>query len=296
MILPLPSISHDDLLGRALREEKPFRVKGDGGKKGPDGYRDMLVWASAAERAAAELDSGDMLIMVTANHVDFCDAGDTGTVAAVLRADLGDSAPAVRRLDALARLADILPPRPEEATELQVQRHLAPGGRLRQALLRAISESCDALAGANISDPRLPEDYRSGLDLEELKLPLRYAQIASLDPLPSTADAVVYGTVPLPPGEVLATLTVEAIASLKGFIFTSDASAAENYFTTALNEHTLTAEQDFSVALHFNVAIRWNATDGEEAVQLELEKITSAVNGVVRRRPAREDFWPTGPA
>jgi hypothetical protein len=42
-ILPLPQISHGEILSRALREEKPFRIKGDGPKKGSDGYRDMLM-------------------------------------------------------------------------------------------------------------------------------------------------------------------------------------------------------------------------------------------------------------
>ena len=42
-LLPLPRISHGGILGRELREEKPFRIKGDGPKKGPNGYRDIQI-------------------------------------------------------------------------------------------------------------------------------------------------------------------------------------------------------------------------------------------------------------
>jgi hypothetical protein len=62
-----------------LREKMPFRVKGDGGKKGPDGYRDMLIWASIAEHAAANLVPDDTLILVTKNHTKVPASSDSSS-------------------------------------------------------------------------------------------------------------------------------------------------------------------------------------------------------------------------
>ena len=55
-----------------MREEKPFRMRGD---KGSDGYRDMLIWASVVEFA----ESDDTMILVTGNYRDFCDVARNRT-------------------------------------------------------------------------------------------------------------------------------------------------------------------------------------------------------------------------
>jgi hypothetical protein len=105
-ILPLPRMPHKEMLRRALLERKPFRFKGEGSKKGPDGYRDMLIWASVVAQASAYLDASDTLILVTGNHGDFCDGGrDLDTIAHELLADLGAAAPTVCRLKDLDTLS-----------------------------------------------------------------------------------------------------------------------------------------------------------------------------------------------
>jgi hypothetical protein len=269
-ILPLPAISHDDLINRALREDKPFRIKGEGPKKGPDGYRDMLIWASVTEQATVSLDSRDTLIIVTGNHGDFCDEADPTTVAVVMRTDLGTPAPTVRRLAKLSELADILHPKPEEAAELQMQEDLAPGGRLRGALLEAIRQDCAAAIDIEIADPSWPDDYSTGLDLDEFRLPLETARLTSLDPELETADAVVYGTDPWLPDEILARVTVPADAYVTGYAHVSQVADLDDFSTSFVNDHMLEAERDFDAVLHFNARI----DSGE--VHVDLEKVTPA--------------------
>jgi hypothetical protein len=58
-----------------MAESKPFRLKSqDPENKGPDGYRDALIWLSIAESASTMTDR-DLLVFVTSNHKDFCDEG-----------------------------------------------------------------------------------------------------------------------------------------------------------------------------------------------------------------------------
>ncbi len=140
-ILPLPQISHHEILSRALPEERPFRIKGDGPKMGSDGYRDMLIWASVAEYSAAHLGASDTLILVTDNHTDFCDVKDMATVAGVLRADLGNDAPAVQRLARLSDLAGLLPVQPQDAAEIKRKTTSRPRERSGQDSRRQSSRS-----------------------------------------------------------------------------------------------------------------------------------------------------------
>ena len=222
-ILPLPKMSHDAMLSRALREEKPFRIKGDGAKKGPDGYRDMLIWASVAEHSSAHLDARDTLVLVTDNHTDFCDADDQGTVAAVLRADLGDAAPAVLRLAGLGRLAQLAPVQPQDAAEIKLQGDLAADGQARAGLRETVRQECEALADRAIADMYRDERFGTGLDFDELRLPLEEPRLRWLEASLETVQATVYGTDPdCEPPLILARVTVTAEADIEGYIHVSD--------------------------------------------------------------------------
>ncbi len=60
-ILPLPEISHEDLIIRALKHRKPFDQNGKG-------YRDALIWFSLVHSAHSDVDE---VYLVTENTKDF---------------------------------------------------------------------------------------------------------------------------------------------------------------------------------------------------------------------------------
>lgn len=272
-ILPLPQISHDEILSRALREEKPFRIKGDGPKKGADGYRDMLIWASLAEYSAAHLGASDTLILVTDNHTDFCDVKDTATVAAVLRADLGTDAPAVQRLGKLGDLAGLLPVQPQDAAEIRLQDDLAAEGKVRAGLTEAIQQECEALAGREIADMYRDERFGTGLDFDELRLPLEQPRLRWLEADLASVRATVYGTDPdYEPPLILTRVTVAAEVGIEGYIHVSDYDEASDFSVSLVNDHMYEAEGSRLVVLHFNARID---PDGSVGL-LDLEKAVPA--------------------
>jgi len=65
-LLPLPEVSHEDLVRRALQRRKPFK----GGDKYKDaGYRDCLLWHSILD--LLESDAEEAVVLVTNNSKDF---------------------------------------------------------------------------------------------------------------------------------------------------------------------------------------------------------------------------------
>jgi len=290
VILPLPQISHTEILGRMLREERPFRAKGDGGKKGPDGYRDMLVWASIAEHGAELLGPDDTLIFITKNHNDFCDDQQTDTVTCALRADLTGQSPqhkrvyamgyqpmegkipAVRRLAKIDDLAKILPKTAEGADELKLQDRLAADVYLRTRLQQAVTEACDGLVGREIDDVDRVEPYGAGLDFDELRLPLDSPRLTAIDVHAHTVRAAVYGTDPdAEPVQILAAVTAEAEAHLEGCMHVSEYDEESDFSVSLINDHTYEAEGTRLVVLHFNARI--DPHDGN-TIELDLEKAT----------------------
>jgi len=266
-------MSHEEMLGRALREEKPFRIKGEGAKKGPDGYRDMLIWASVAEYSGTHLDGSDTLIMVTDNHTDFCDDREPGTVAAILRADLGDAAPAVQRLARLHDLAQLLPVQPQDGAEINMQDSLAAAGPVRAGLIEAVQQECEGLAGREIADIYTDEHFGTGLDFDELHLPLENPRLRWLEAEPQTVQAAVYGTDPdYEPPMILARVIVTAEADIEGYIRVSDYDETLDFSASLINDHMFEAEGSRLVVLHFNALIDPVGT----VASLDLERVVPA--------------------
>lgn len=273
-ILPLPQISHDEILRRALREQRPFRVKGDGPKKGTDGYRDMLIWASISEYATAHLKTSDTLILVTGNHSDFCDPKDLDTIAASLHADLGSDAPTVRRLPQLGDLAQQLPVQPQEADELKLQDSLAVEGEVRTWLIEAVRQECKALSGQEIADKYRDERFGGGIDFDELRLPLENPRLRWLEPDFETLSAAVYGTDPdYDPPLILVRISISAEADIEGYIHVSEYDEDSDFSVSLVNDHMYEAEGSRLVVLYFNAGI---APDGSIGF-VDLEKAVSAV-------------------
>lgn len=254
-ILPFPAMPHAEIVERAMREEKPFRMRGD---KGPDGYRDMLIWASVVEFA----ESDDTMILVTGNYRDFCDGGpESDTIAAALLADLGDDPPAVKRLSDLYQLDKLLPPEPEGKEELRLHDLLATDLHLRTVLRQSVERECKALEGRQVADRYEPEDHRQGVGIEGVLL--HSSRIRSLEIDLDTVDATVYGRdLDSDPRLYLAAVTVMAEVIFDGY------SGAAGNLEQSPEPRQWRYVASLLVDFHFNARI----TDDGSVASLELER------------------------
>jgi UDP-N-acetylglucosamine transferase subunit ALG13 len=68
LVLPIPGVSHSDILDRDSEVRKPFRQSGKG-------YRDALIWETILEYSE-RCDEDSTIYFVTDNTSDFCAPGD----------------------------------------------------------------------------------------------------------------------------------------------------------------------------------------------------------------------------
>ncbi|MEE4492518.1 PIN domain-containing protein [Streptomyces sp. BE230] len=250
-ILPFPSVPHEVLLRRAMSETKPFRMKArDPENKGPDGYRDVLIWLSIAEAAAA-LSSSDLLVFVTANHTDFCDGTrDDTSVSPSLLADLSVPVPQVKRCAALQHALDGLPEASvtDEVGELLID----PATSTREVILEWVKDACaKSLPGAGVND----DDFSSGYTFEGLSLPgaLENPTIEYIDLGEGTLDWSVYET--YEEGTQLASVTIEAEVQFDGFAQKSADLDGLEVHDSNWNDHMVWAYITQPARLTFNVTL-----------------------------------------
>ncbi|WP_327421169.1 PIN domain-containing protein [Streptomyces sp. NBC_01230] len=255
-ILDLPSISHAELLRRAIAETKPFRHKAqDPGKKGPDGYRDALIWASITE-AASHFTKDDTLIFVTDNHKDFCDKDGEG-IAADLLTDLPDPRPTVRRLKSLDAMLKYLPQAavPPEAEQPVVPPE-ATVPSLDDKILDAVLAACEELLGADVDDGY--EERSPGFSFDGISFPGSMETI-TIESITPDAGTLTWGTYDrFAEDTALATATITADLLFDGFMdkhsyYASDEVDAHD---SDWNDHVAWVYVERSAQLTFHVTIQ----------------------------------------
>ncbi|MFI0808207.1 PIN domain-containing protein [Streptomyces echinatus] len=266
-ILGLPSISHAELLSRAIAEKKPFRHKAqDPGKKGPDGYRDALIWASIAE-AASHFTDDDTLIFVTDNHKDFCD-NDGEDIAADLLADLPEPRPVVRRLKSLDALLKYLPqPMVTPKTEYSVVPPEATSPSLDDKILDAVLAACEELVGADVDDGY--EERSPGFSFNGISFPGAMETI-TIESITPDAETFAWGTYDrFAEDTMLATATINADLLFDGFMdkHTYYASDEVEAHDSDWNDHVAWVYVEKSAQLTFHVTIE----EGTEDVDVTFE-------------------------
>ena len=163
-IAPLPTVSHDAVLQRALDRRKPFDANGH------DGYRDVLLWETIRELSKR---SSEPIAFITNNHGDFGDGGAGSPLASSLVSDAPDAQ--IARWDSLeAFTAAHVQPVLEVVDELNT-RLLADDKFLRD-LGRALSgPAARKDADASWIDPRALFD-----DVDIADYELQESQLLSL--------------------------------------------------------------------------------------------------------------------
>ncbi len=142
-ILPLPDVSHDDLLERDLATRKPFNESGKG-------YRDSLIWEALLEYLA-EAPPGQEVVLVTGNSKDFAESKENPAIAATLAEEVADlgrhhSVERVPSLVEALRLAMLVP-------VFDAFDH--PSHSIEATVRDAVLAAADELAGTDIDSPEL---------------------------------------------------------------------------------------------------------------------------------------------
>ncbi|MFD5017231.1 PIN domain-containing protein [Streptomyces chartreusis] len=247
-ILPLPTVSHEALLERALAERKPFRLKAqDPENKGPDGYRDALIWLSIAEAASAT-DGSKLLVFVTTNHKDFCDEGaNDSSVSGDLLEDLPRTGLVVKRYSDLKEALAVLP---EAADEPAAE----PEPGVREQILEWVEEACTkSLPGTSVETHN--EDYTSGYSFGDLQLPaaLQNPTIQYIDLYRDSLQWSVHDS--YEDGTELAAVSIEADVQFDGFAYKSDDIEGLEVHDADWNNHMMWVYATYPTVLSFNATI-----------------------------------------
>jgi PIN domain len=213
-ILPLPQVSHEELVARDLSSRKPFSTTGKG-------YRDALIWASIVELCRG-LTEADTLIFVTDNKTDFCDA-DEPTIAQELLTDLPTGLRVLRYANLKAMLSQY-----EWQTEPPPTPDLHEEPSLAEQMKQAITSASDRLVGSEIEDPYHPEPRGWGPDFDfgDWPLPtgLETISVESVEPDLASLHWEVYDA---DETRQLAKVTVDADVVLDGYMSHADYYAHE---------------------------------------------------------------------
>ncbi|MGW5779883.1 PIN domain-containing protein [Streptomyces sp. NPDC003863] len=253
-ILPLPSTPHQSLLERAMAESKPFRLKSqDPENKGPDGYRDALIWLSIAE-AASTMTDRDLLVFVTSNHKDFCDEGqEDPSVSAQLLADLPHPGPQVRRCADLRTALGLLPePSAESASAVGPSAEAGPA--IAEQMLELVEIACEkTLPGMSVE--AYDGDHGTGYSFGDLPLPsaMENPTIEYVELYRDTLEWAVHDV--YEDGTQLATVRVEADVQFDGFAYKSDFAEGLDVHDSDWNDHMMWVYTTQRAALVFNATI-----------------------------------------
>ena len=189
-VLPVPAVSHDELLRRLFDKRKPFRV-GDGPSGCSDlGYRDSLIWHTVLE--LLQRDPGEVWF-ITNNERDFYSSNGKRD-RLLLHEDLVEDLRGLKLLSERLRLARSIPefkeavltPRFQARSELIVA--LESDGELMQILRNAYASALEQLD--DYTWESIADVYHSGIpashfgispDLDMTSMALDQLEICNLN-------------------------------------------------------------------------------------------------------------------
>jgi len=265
-IVPIPQVSHQEVLTRAMERRRPFDAQGR------NGYRDVLIWHSlldVVERGHAGI------VFVTNNTTDFC-TGKPPSLQSELLEELAQVSPEAvaivattvnevgTRVDEVdRRIADAI-----EGGELLVFEKPSDGD-----VLAALTRSIDVIvAGVDPPTPgRWGKDLSSGWQFRSI-LEEDPVDVVSID----LDDATL---VCEPDGKDWAEFTarVQAEVTLDGFAYKSDVYTEEGIDVAVQdsdwNDHYMHVYERHNAELTFRLAVDFGGTAIEECWLEEVQEI-----------------------
>lgn len=219
--LPLPDVSHSEVLARDLARRKPFAVSGKG-------YRDTLVWESLKELLQG-MTQNDLVYFVTDNTADYY---DDGALHPDLQAEISGwpvELRLVRNLDALVQEPGVAPhvallAKSDEELAMYLQAVTDPeevdyeGPTVPDLVTSALVGAVDELLGEEVAT----DEGESGLDFTALNIPsgIDYPAITGVDVQQHTVEWDTYETYQ---GEtLLMQASILAEVTIDGYVYKGD--------------------------------------------------------------------------
>lgn len=266
-ILPLPSVSHDDVLSRDLQVRKPFQSNGKG-------YRDALIWESC-KAFITDLPPGDHVFFVTANRSDYCE--DDGSLHRDLAVELpstsGASLEVASNLDALLTHRLVAPMVQRLATskeylreflystEGQVDDHRIPS--VEDLVRESVLSACDQMLGEEVRTSYDEDVAPGGLNFSEVEIPDEITDVTVAEVIvhQETFQWAIYDT--YEGGTLLITAGVAADVALEGFIYKGDYYVLDREDVAVLewdwNDHVAHVATTVSALLEFQLRVESGA-------------------------------------
>lgn len=257
VIMPIPEVSHQEVLDRALQRRRPFDAEGR------DGYRDVLIWHSlldVIERGYAGI------VFVTNNTSDFC-TGKPPALQPELLHEIANVSPEAMTVVAAtvsevgARVDEL-----ERHLAAEVDKELLPVFEQPsdKAVLGALTQCVDVIvAGVEPPTPgRWGKDLSHGWQFHSI-LEEEPVDVLSIDLDNST---LVYAQ----DGENWAgfTATIQATVTLDGFAYKGDVYTTESVDVEVQdsdwNDHYMHVYEHHLAKLTFRLALDDNGTAIEE--------------------------------
>ncbi|REH47366.1 uncharacterized protein DUF4935 [Kutzneria buriramensis] len=263
LLIPVPTVSHQVVLTRALAGRKPFDSVGH------DGYRDVLIWHSLLDIAA---DGYAGVVFVTNNTSDFC----TGRPAALLPAlldELADVSPTI--VAAVAQSVNEVGARVEDlerrvaAEADQNQQPAAEQATVERPGEDIVSDALAACVDVIVLKMEPPTPGRWGLNMSE---GWQFLTILEEDPVDVVVIGLDYATLAYAPEDgdwTEFTASVRAKVTLDGFAFKGDVYADDGRTEVDIrdadwNDHYMHVWEHHDATLTFRLTLNADGTAIEE--------------------------------
>ena len=251
-IIPLPSVSHQAVLTRALENRPPFDANGRAG------YRDVLIWHSVLDIVAHGYKG---VVFVTDNTSDFC-TGKPPALLSSLVQELDEAAPETKTL--LAGSIAEVGKRVEELERL-IRLEVPPFERPSDDDIRAALSECIDVIVAGVQPPtpgRWGEDLEDGWPFRSI-IETEPIDIASIDLYPDMFEVFSDSS-----SWEEFTVTVRAEVTLDGFAFKGDVYIQDQIKFAVLdsdwNNHYMHLQEYHDATLTFHLTLDEHGTAIEE--------------------------------
>jgi len=237
--IPVPDISHETLMMKAILKKKPFSESGNG-------YRDALIWESIKNFYIDLKSSSDLpIVFITSNPTDFC---EKGSIHPDLQSELKELDLAIDKVIFMNSIEDFINRFYRDKLEIL---------DLKMKFIEGSTET-DSLKIEIEKDVFKFLEFRS-FDIEELPLPQEYEN-PTVSGIYEDYEYTFKEFKKLSDSEIIISLTIEVTCELDVFIFKSDylvmdEDTAPTIWDSDWNNHYFACSTETKIELDISLTI-----------------------------------------
>ena len=237
--IPVPDISHETLMMKAILKKKPFSESGNG-------YRDALIWESIKNFYIDLKSSSDLpIVFITSNPTDFC---EKGSIHPDLQSELKELDLAIDKVIFMNSIEDFINRFYRDKLEIL---------DLKMKFIEGSTET-DSLKIEIEKDVFKFLEFRS-FDIEELPLPQEYEN-PTVSSIYEDYEYTFKEFKKLSDSEIIISLTIEVTCELDVFIFKSDylvmdEDTAPTIWDSDWNNHYFACSTETKIELDISLTI-----------------------------------------